>query len=183
MKKTLTSLLAAGLMAPAFAAAQNLNYNYVDAGLAFYPDFEDETFFGLDATGSFAITPDVFVFGGMKYLTDDVDLIAFHIGPGYRFALDARTDIYGGLTLEYQEVDYDNGSEDDTALGVRGGLRHRLTQELELGGQIRAVTGDFDYVGFSAYAQYFVRRDLGLIGELDVYDGNLGLIGKVRFAF
>ncbi len=196
MKKTLASLFAAGLLAPAIASANDISYSYVDGGLALYPDFEDQTFIGIDATGSFAVTPDIFVFGGLKYLTDDLDLTAIHVGGGYRFEVAPATDIWGGLTIEYQEIEFTGRScdifgnctsrtvsFDDTSLGIRGGLRHRLNEDFEVGGSARIVTGDLDYFGISGYGQYFLNQNLGVIGEVDLYDGELGLIGKVRFNF
>lgn len=187
MKKTVTALAAAALIGPAVVSAQTLNYSYVEGGLAFYPGFENQDFMGLDLKGSYAITPEIFAFGGLKYLTDDVDLQAFHVGGAYRFAVDARTDVYGGLTIENQDIEVSAGgrtfSDSDTSLGIRGGVRHRLNEQLEIAGQIRLITGDWDYVGLTGTAQYFLSEQLGLIGEVDVYDGNLGLIGGARYQF
>lgn len=194
LKKTLGCMVIAGLMAPAFAGAQGLSYNYVQGGLAFYPGADlsgasglDQDFIGLDADARLAITDDVFVLGGFQYLTDDVDYTTFHVGGGYRFALDPSTDIWGGLTIEYQEFDYGSGfassSEDDTAIGFRGGVRHRLNRELELAGSLRFVTGDGDYVGLRGTATYYMRPDLGFFGSLDIFDGDPGLIGGARFTF
>lgn len=190
MKKSLSALALAGMMVPGFAGAQSLSYNYVEGGLALYPSADNnQDFVGLDANGRFAVTEDIFVLGGFQYLTDDIDYTSFHVGGGYRFAIDPSTDLWGGLTIEYQEFDWPGsqglggGSFDDTSLGVRGGVRHRLNQDLELSGELRLVTGDLDYVGFRGSVQYFLRQDLGLVGSVDVFDGNLGLIGGARFSF
>lgn len=194
LKKKLGGMALAGLLAPAFAGAQGLSYNYVQGGVAFYPSADlsagsglDQDFIGLDADARLAITDDVFVLGGFQYLTDDVDYTAFHVGGGYRFALDPSTDLWGGLTIEYQEFDFSSGfggsSVDDTAIGLRGGVRHQLNPELELAGSLRVVTGDGDYVGLRGTATYYMRPDLGFFGSLDIFDGDPGLIAGARFTF
>jgi len=194
MKKAMTPLLAVGLALPLAATAQDLNYNFIQGGAAFYPSFEDQDFFGLDAKGSFLVTDDIFVFGGVKFLTDDVDLTAAHIGAGWRYPLARNTDVYGGVSLEYQDVEatiidpdsltaIGTASEDETSVGVRGGLRHMLTDDFEVAGEVRLVTGDMDYFGVTGTAQYFLTEQIGLIGEIDIYDGEMGVIGGARFNF
>lgn len=194
MKKLIAPMLAASLIAPLAASAQDLDYSHLQGGFAFYPGFEGQDFVGIDAKGSFAITDSWFAFGGLKYLTDDVDLTAAHLGAGYRFELARGTDVYGGLSLEYQEIESRlvdpntldtviKASSDDTSLGVRGGLRHRLTDEFELGAEARYVLGDLDYFGLTGSAQYFITDQLGLVGEVDLYDGEMGVIGAARYNF
>jgi len=195
VKKAFFLLALAGMLSPAAVSANSISYNYVDGGLAFYPSFNGQDFFGIDATGSVAVTPDVFVFGGLKHLTDDLDLTAIHLGGAYRVEVAPDVDVYGGLTLEYQKVEATfrfldgdglrrvTASFSDTALGLRGGIRARINEEVEIGGQVRLVTGDLDYFGISGYAQYFLSPNLGLVGEVDSYDGELGLIGRVRYNF
>ena len=95
MKNGLRGLAAAALILPAASMAETLSYNYLEGGLAFYPDFESQDFLGLDTRGSLALHENVFVFGGLKFLTDDVDLTALHAGGGYRHGLDPSTDIWG----------------------------------------------------------------------------------------
>lgn len=187
-------LLSAGMVAPWGVFAQDISYNYLQGAFSFYPGFEDQDFIGVDARGSVLMTEDIFIFGGLKYMTDDVDLTAAHIGGGYRFSLDKKTDVYGGVTIEYQEVEAKiidpvsltstvTLSNDDTSVGVRGGIRHILMRDLEVAGEIRYVAGDLDYVGYSASAEYFLNRQLGLIGEIDVYDGEMGINAGARLNF
>lgn len=184
MKKGIQRLVAAAVLLPSAAMAQSLNYNYVEGGLALYPSWESQTFFGVDFRGSAAITDNVFAFGGLKYLTDDVDLTALHVGGAYRHGLDARTDLWGGVTLEYQDWNAGRGqSADDTAIGFRGGLRHQLNTDLEIGGGLRVVTGDFDYVGLTGTARYSLDRNLQVFAEVDIYDSEVGLIGGLTMKF
>ncbi|MDX9741214.1 MAG: hypothetical protein RBT81_08570 [Gammaproteobacteria bacterium] len=194
MNRLKTAALSAGLIAPWGVMAQDLNYDYLQGAVAFYPGFEDQDFIGVDARGSIMVAEDVFIFGGMKYMTDDVDLTAAHVGGGYRLNLDRGTDVYGGITLEYQEVEAKiidpvsltntvTLSNDDTSMGVRGGIRHMLMTDLEVAGEVRYVAGDLDYLGFAASAQYFLNEQIGLIGEIDVYDGEMGINAGARMNF
>lgn len=184
MKNGFRALAACSLLLPAAAMAETLSYNYLEGGLALYPDFESEDLIGLDTRGSVLLHQNIFAFGGLKFLTDDVDLTAFHAGGGYRHGLDAKTDIWGGVTVEYQEYEWDRGGDvDDTGLGFRAGIRHQLTNDLELGIGGRAITGDLDYVGFTGTARYAIQPDMKLFAELDVYDGEPGILGGVSFEF
>lgn len=187
MKTGLQGWLLAAALLPAAASAESLSYNFIEGGLALYPSYESQTFLGIDTRGSIAINEQVFAFGGLKYLTDDIDVTALHVGGGFRHGLDARTDLWGGVTIEYQEFDFSScnfcGSVDDTALGLRGGLRHQVDEKLEVGGSARIITGDLDYVGLTGTGRYAIERNLKLFGEVDLYDGELGLIGGVTLDF
>jgi opacity protein-like surface antigen len=194
MKKLIASLTVATLMTSVFASAQTdppagINYNYIEGNFAFYPDADGQDFVGPRIRGSFLVAPQVFVFGQFRYLTDDIDYTQAHLGAAYRHAVANDTDIYGGLSIEYAEFDFPGpfGSVDEVGFGVRAGLRHRLNQDFELAGEIRYVNfgGDIDddYVGFTGTLQYFIQENLGLIGEIDVEDGEIGFLAGARFNF
>lgn len=182
LKKMIFMAAATGLVVPAALSAQDLSYNYVQGGWAFYPDADpgDQDFVGLDAEARAALNEDFFLLGGFQFLTDDVDYTTFHVGGAVRLPLDPRTDLWGGATIEHQ--DFDPG-RDDTSIGLRGGVRHMLRDDVELSGALRVVTGDADYVGLRGTATYYVRPDLALSGAVDIFDGDPGLIGAVRFMF
>lgn len=195
MKKIILTLVAAALLTSVNASAQTappegLNYNYIEGNLAFYPGYgsADQDFIGPRIRGSFLVIPEVFLFGQFRYLTDDIDYTQLHLGGGYRYAVNPDTDVYGGLSLEYVDFDFPGaGSVDDFGFGLRAGIRHRLNEQFELGGEIRYVNigGDIDddYVGFTGTVQYFLNQSFGLIGELDVEDGEIGLLAGARFNF
>ncbi|WP_290650903.1 hypothetical protein [Aquisalimonas sp.] len=188
MKKSTLSLALAGLMTPGILSAQYLDYTWIQGGVAFYPSFGNgvgggsQDFAGVDTAANFAITEEVFLLGGVSFLTDDIDFTTIHVGGAYRLPLDPRTDLWGGLSLEYQEFSNDD-SVDDISIAFRGGLRHRLSEEWEVGGQLRVVTGDFDYVGVRGTARYFFREGVAVLGELDILDGNLGVIAGGTITF
>ncbi|WP_150910603.1 hypothetical protein [Marinobacter halotolerans] len=188
MKKSFQGCLLAAALLPFTASAEGLSYNYVEGGLALYPSYESQTFIGFDTRGSLAINDQVFAFGGLKYLTDDIDLTALHVGAGVRHGVDPKTDLWGGVTIEYQEVDYAGActfcsSVDDTALGLRGGLRHQVDEKLEVGASARLITGDLDYIGLTGTGRFAIQPNLKLFGEVDLYDGELGLIGGITLDF
>src|SRR5690554_7274832 len=103
MKKKLASLAVAGLLVSTTVQA-DLNYNYVEGGLGILSP-SGQTYIGPDLRASFAATEDVFIHGGFRFLTDDFDYTNFHVGAGYRFALNGKTDIWGGANIEYQELE------------------------------------------------------------------------------
>ncbi|MDN3516733.1 hypothetical protein QWY84_03820 [Aquisalimonas lutea] len=182
LKKTLYTAVLAGLAVPAAAGAQEFSYDYVQGGWAVYPDADpgDQSYVGLDAEGRYALNQDFFLLGGFQYLTDDVDYTTFHGGGALRLPIDTRTDAWAGATIEYQ--DYDPGG-DDTSIGLRGGIRHMVNDDLEVSGELRAVTGDADYWGLRGTATYYVRSDLALSGSVDLFDGDPGLLAGARFMF
>src|SRR5690554_6709620 len=186
MKKKLASLAVAGLLVSTTVQA-DLNYNYVEGGLGILSP-SGQTFIGPDLRASFAATEDIFIYGGFRFLTDDIDYTNFHVGAGYRFGIDDKTDLWAGGNIEYQKFEicfsgFGCGSANDTGLALRGGARHQLNDELELGGTLRLVTGDFDYVGINGHARYFLAENLDFKGELDIQDGDLGLFAGVTYYF
>ncbi|PAU77856.1 hypothetical protein CK501_14295 [Halovibrio salipaludis] len=177
--------------------AQGPSFSYAEAGLALYPNFESETLLGARVRGSQALNTQWFMFGGLKALTGDIDVTALHGGGGYRHSVDHRTDVWGGLTLEYQEVEVEQCvtrqpqgtttcsgvSSDDTAPGLRGGIRRQLHRDLEIGASARYVTGDLDYLGFTGTARYRWQPNVRVLAEADYYDGNFGVIGGLSLRF
>ena len=191
--KTMGALALAGMLGSGMAGAQELSYNYVEGGLALYPDFGDQSLVGIDTNARFAFTDEIFGLGGFQYLTDDVDVTTFHVGAGYRFPIQRGTDVWGGLTIEYNEIESTRRnpftgqrvttSVDDTSLGIRGGVRHMVNRDLEVSGTARLITGDLDYFGLRGSATYFLQQNLGIVGSVDLFDGDLGLIGSARYNF
>lgn len=109
------------------------------------------------------------------------------LGAGYRFGINDKTDIWGGANIEYQKYLLPSslwgGSANDTSIALRGGARHQLNDELEVGGSLRLVTGDFDYLGLNGHARYKLADNLDFKGELDIQDGDLGLFAGVTYYF
>lgn len=198
MLPRLVVMLLACLSVPAWG--QGPSYSFAEAGLALYPNFESETLLGAQVRGSQALDTEWFMFGGLKALTGDIDVTTFHGGGGYRHSLDHRTDVWGGLALEYQEIEVErcesvpqpggniarvcsDAATDDTAPGLRGGIRRQVHRDLEIGASARYVTGDLDYLGVTGTARYRWQRDVSVLAEADYYDGNFGVIGGLSLHF
>ncbi|MFK7159599.1 outer membrane beta-barrel protein [Marinospirillum sp. MEB164] len=191
-KKHLAPVITASLLAlSGQATAQALDYNRVEAGLAMYPGISGHTPIGIDLRGSFELdefgAENFFAFGGLQYLTDKLDYTLFHVGGGYQHAVNQQTSLWGGVTIEYTKVEYSNwwGKWDasDTSLGLRGGVRHQIQPDLELGGSLRLITGDLDYVGITGSVRYDLQPQFYLLGEIDLFDGDLGFIGGIGMHF
>lgn len=183
------------LAAPVWA--QGPSFSFAEAGVALYPNFESETLLGAQVRGSQTLTTEWFMFGGLKALTGDIDVTAIHGGGGYRYSMDHRTDVWGGLTLEHQEVQIErcvtntfqgttscsDASTDDVAPGLRGGIRRQLHRDLEIGAGARYISGDMDYLGFTGTARYSWQRNVSVLAQADFYDGNFGVIGGLSLRF
>ena len=179
------------------AIAQQTNGNHVEGGGALYPNFESELTLG----GLFRLRQMAndawFGFGGVLALRGDTELLAMHGGAGYLHPLDAATDLWGGPSLEYQDLTVEDcafnaqqqenvcssASEDDVSIGLRGGIRHRFHRQLEGEVGARLVTGDLDHVGLSAAGRYLWQNNMSVLAEIDFYDNNFGVLGGLSFAF
>ncbi|OEY66785.1 hypothetical protein [Marinobacter sp. X15-166B] len=182
IKKGIKGLLVAGVLISGSAAAE-LNYTYAEGGLGILSTDGSQTLAGFDLRGSYAIDEHIFAFGGLRMLSDDVDYTHWHLGGGYRHALDASTDVWGGLSLEYQKVEFNSWSANDTAPAIRGGIRHQLDEQIEVGASARLVTGDFDYLGLTGHGRYRLQDNLSLTGEVDIQDGDFGLFAGATLFF
>lgn len=189
MKNKLLSLAAASLFV-ASAAQAELNYNYVEGGLGILIP-SGQTLIGPDIRGSFAINKDIFIYGGFRFLTDHTDYTNMHLGAGYRFAINKKTDVWGGANLEYNKIEtcwsywYTSGchSNNYTSIALRGGARHQINDKLELGTTLRLVTGNYNYLGVNGHVRYKLAKSLDFKGELDIQDGDLGLFAGVTYYF
>lgn len=177
-----------GFFLPAIAAADNINYNFVEGNYANYGGDIDAD--GPRVRGAVMLGPEFFGFAEYQPLSDGRrDFETAHIGLGLLSSLSDTTSLYGGLSVEYQKVHPGTRaarSRDDTGGGIRGGLRHRLTRQVELGGEVRYVDvgGDpDDYLGFTATMEYFLNPGVGLIIEYDNLDGDNGVRLGARYNF
>ena len=205
MRNKLTVALAGGALATgAFvgqASAQqfpadtgNFNYNYVEGGVAFVDlDAGDQDLVGPVVRGSTAFHPNVFANAEFSYLTDDVDITTFRVGPGARMEVTPAFDVYGMLRVAYQDEDLPSplGSTDDTGYDVTVGFRSDVAPAFEVGGEIRYTDiDDFDdSTDFILRGLYEMTPQAELLGELhalehddDVFEDFGALVGA-RYNF
>lgn len=188
MKKYALALAFAAL--PFATTAQALDYNYVEGGLALYPDAGGQDYTGFSIRASYDlehVSPKVFVYGGYTLLSDDFDLTMMHFGAGYRFEINNQTEAWAGAGFDNNKfkisTPWGSFSSSDTALALRGGVRHQLSDKTELAGTIRIITGDFDYTGFAFTVRQNLNQQLSLLGEIDSFDGDIGFIVGVNYRF
>lgn len=191
MKNGLKGFLLATAMVSGTASA-DLNYTYIEGGAAILSGDASQTYIGFDTRGSYLINDNIFAYGGFRMLSDDLDYTNWYLGAGYRHALDAKTDVWVGGNLEYQELENKvcnrffgcaSASVDDTAPAARGGIRHQLNEKIEVGASARYVLGDADYIGLNGQGRYSIQENLSITGEVDLQDGNFGLFGGVTYFF
>ncbi|WP_416397494.1 hypothetical protein [Allohahella sp. A8] len=177
-------LVLTAVLLPSLASADAQNYKYVEGGLDML--FVDEqTFIGPQIRGAFSFTDNLFALAGLRVLSDDVDYTNYWFGAAYNQAIDMKTSVWAGGSIEFQEYSYGRGfyDFDDTAPAIRGGVRHQLNQQLELASSARFVTGDADYFAISGTARFAITPQLHLLGELEIMDGEIGLLGGASFFF
>lgn len=134
---------AAALGSPLAAAAQELSYNYVEAGyVQVEPDEGDVEYDGFRAKVSGQIAEQIYLFASYGELESDefpggatAEQEVITAGLGYRIPVAVATD----LTAEVAFVSADfslegpigSSSDDDTGLGLGLGLRHLFTPYVE----------------------------------------------------
>ena len=140
------------------AQAAGFNYNYGQVG------FETGDVEGLALTGSFDINKDIFVLG--RYIDGDyeegpfdLDYSEFSIGAGYHMPLNQKTDAV--FTLSFHSIEVEDF--DDTGILVSAGVRHMISPQVELAGNIFHTTVDVDNggdTGFYGEARYNINSKM-----------------------
>ena len=174
MRRILTVMLVAlslGTMAGP-ATAQGFSYRY---GQVTYdlPDFDGADGDGFGFAGSFEVTPDIFVQGALRFWDLDAgpDVDGWEIGIGYHRALNAKTDLYGTFSIGSYDVSILGFTiSDSDTWALRGGVRHRLQNNMEVGGT----------VGFVNYDPGDTELELGVNGQ---YFFNSNLAGYAALSF
>jgi hypothetical protein len=128
------------------ANAEDFDYNYLqlDYGTLDIDDINVDGD-GIGISGSFAINPDLHVFGGYRSVGLDfgIDVNTFDAGIGYNTEMSPTVDAFARLSYEYIEFDVPGGSpdNDDSGLGFGVGMRFAASDLLE-------VEAAIDYVDF-----------------------------------
>ncbi|MDP1698920.1 MAG: diffusible signal factor-reguated Ax21 family protein [Xanthomonadaceae bacterium] len=172
MKVTLITLALAAAI-PFAANADELSYNYLEAGYSLYntnPDAE-----GATLNGSYAINDNFHVFGGYSKFDIDntpVDLDLWNIGLGYRYGLNANTDLL--VRGAYEKANLDHGFRDPDIWRGEAGVRSVLADRLE--GWALAGYEDTDVASGDVYGkvglQYKFTKAWGLVAEAKFIDGD-----------
>jgi hypothetical protein len=130
---------------------------------------------GLALSGSFAVTKELFVFGGLGHLDgeigpDDVGTNTVGAGLGFHMPTSPTTDFVVGFSLLHADSNNQAPawSPDGVGYGVDIGLRHAADEKLELDGGIGYQ--DFDssssITALRAGLVYHATKNIGICGGL-----------------
>ena len=186
--KKMAWILAAALAAPGLVLANDeLNYNYVELGyLRADPDHLDSED-GVGLRGSFAISPNVHVFGGYDWDAirrphanlSGFDADAYRLGLGYNTGISDKVDFVGRVAWERIDI----GSFDDDGFSAEVGIRAAVAPSFEAGAALRYVDFDGSATSLVLNGQYKFNSTWGISAEADINkDGNSFLIGP-RLSF
>ncbi|HEY0975385.1 MAG TPA: outer membrane beta-barrel protein [Solimonas sp.] len=159
--------VAALVALPLSAFAQGLSYNYVEAGYV-TGDADGTDFDGFRVKISGKIADSFYLFGSYGSLETDtspaLESDTITAGLGWRHALGANTDFTAEAAFVKADVELSGfGSDDDTGYGLGVGVRHLLSPQFELAGNVDYVdVFDDDNTSFTAAALYHFTPALSL---------------------
>ena len=157
------------------AAAQGLNYSYVQGGLERSSGWGSAD--GLFVEGSYRVTDDIFVAGSYSSVDSSwYEMTMLTVRGGYIFPISDTMDAYaeGGIAnTEVKSRYYGSwlgsgswGSHSDTGLLLGGGVRMMVMPELEVYGGARMITGDHDDIFINGGVAYEFMPNLSVVGNL-----------------
>lgn len=136
MKRAAALILLVSMLISGVSLAGDVSYtyvrlNYVNTELDIGPVDVDGD--GLELDGSFAVTPNAFVFGSYSDVEFDFDVDAsqLDVGGGYRHAVRPRIDLVGRVGYTRMDVSSSGFDADDDGLMFSGGVRSRMTDRIE----------------------------------------------------
>jgi len=130
------------------AQAADFNYTYFDAAygeVTIDDDFADIDGDGYSLSGSVAISDSIAIRAGYTDMSYDyaIDSEEILVGLEFHTPIGESTDLLLGLSVIRAEVSVDilgiNVSEDDTGNVISAGIRHKLSETVEINGGISRV--------------------------------------------
>lgn len=136
MNRASAAIFAISLLASSICAAADVSYDflrlsYVDTELDVGPlDVDGD---GFELGGSVSVFNNAFAFGRFAALDMDfgVDASRLEIGGGYHHRITPKIDLVGQLGYVSVDLDSAGGDFDDDGILVSGGVRSRLTADIE----------------------------------------------------
>lgn len=184
MKVTLITLALAATL-PFAANADELSYNYLEAGYSPVNAAPDAD--GLTVNGSYAITENIHAFGGYSKFNIDrtpVDLDVWNIGLGYNYSLAANTDLL--VRASYEKGYFDRGLPNPDGWYGETGLRSALVAN-RLEGWALVGYEDTEGSNGDVYgklgAQVKLNNSWGLVGEVKFIEGDQQYFIGPRLSF
>lgn len=186
LKKTF--LASALMLATASAVASDFKYTYGEIGYGELDDNGDALYFGgaVDIQQGFGLIGSFYA----ADFDDDADGTIFTIGGQFHTPINNKADFVGSVQLINADVEWDCGwdecSEDDTGLLLRGGIRYAIQQNLQLEGDLSYITNDFwedDELGIKAGLRFFLDRQVSIAGGIASDQELDGLFISGRYDF
>lgn len=215
--------MALGLPAAASAQELNFNYleaNYVNVDLDLSESFTDQdgTFSletdndsGFHIGGAWEVWENLHLFGEYSEASqdleltetiggvtesfkDDFDVIRYRFGFGYAYPTSPEMSLYGRISYDYLEFDFDVDSVDDDGFGAEAGLLWAAMPQFHVQPYVRYTSvGEIDSsidssdsfdsdVLFGVGARYFFTESLAVQGGYEAGEINTWSLGA-RMAF
>ena len=190
MKTNLLTAVSIAVLSAALSTANaaDFNYNYIEGS------FQDIDLNGVDSeavnfSGSFEIAPSLNIIAGYSNgeITTprgfrDIDFDSMSLGLGYHAPIGDNTDLTANLKVINQDMDFIG---DDTGYGVGVGIRHQVSDVVEIGTRIDyADVYDADDTTFQVNSRFFLNdaTSLGLSFSTSAEEVDV-LSAGVRFNF
>lgn len=168
-----------GVLTVSTAAAQaqtepSLNYNYAELR---FVDVDVAGGDGFRLGGSYELDNNWLIVGSLTTLdfNNDVDTFTIDVGVGYVWPWQEDWDLVATARFLNTDVDTPFGSDDDSGLGLSGGIRGLITPEVEVRGAVNHVTvGDSDTFVEIAGDYYFTPQfaaglSVDVLGDVDTF--------------
>jgi len=142
---------------------------------------------GFEIAGSYELNEQFFVFG--KWQDQDLDFgvdgRTIELGGAYVHSFSDKLDFIGQLSYLDSEVKAGNITADDDGLGLGGGIRARINDDVQLDAGLKYV--DFDSsgndTGFTFGGRYYLNENLAIGASADFNDNADTLRIGVRYEF
>lgn len=177
-------LISMALGLPVTAQAEYPRFN-LDAQYVEYSGDRDSE--GFRVNGQLDFTRSLYMTGSHRRLNrreSDYELYNSSLGLGYRLWLGEATSLRAEVSGEHwDERPEGEFIEDRWGYGARGGLGHRLADELEVDASARVISLETtdnkereNIVGYNARARYYAGPNMSFTMEYDVEDGDSAFI-------
>jgi len=174
------------------AHANNFNYNYVELGYAAITDFEVDG--GVVVSGSYDIKTNINLIGEAFVSTSsdsgNVDIDSYRLGVGYHMPLSHQSDVLAEIGLFNVSAEASSRgitvNRDDSGYQFSAGIRHKLSEKVELQGRINYKNSDdISERNYVAGARYYFKPNLSVSADFNTGadDGSELLTTSLRWNF
>ena len=186
MKNRVWALIALGISGALSVPANASDLSYTYAELRFVDtEIGSQDGDGLRINGSFEITSNWLLVAGFTTLDFDnnVDTSALEVGAGYVYRYSPKMDIVGYGKVVRTEVDFTGGDDDDTGIALAGGVRGRITPELEGRATVNYINVDETDTFFELGGDYYFNPQFSAGATLEFGGDADSLTIGVRWFF